>query len=195
MIVLAMTPAPSAGVTTLLRAWRNGDESAFDKLVPIVYDELRRIARRHMARERHAQTLQTTALINEAYLRLVDIKRIEWQDRAHFLAMAARTMRRVLIEAARARQKQKRGGGIEHLTLDEASIVAPDRSPNVLALNDALDALSAVSPRKAQVIELRFFGGLTNMEAAEVLHVSEDTVRRDWRLAKAWLFRELKKQP
>lgn len=189
-----VSPLPDARVTTLLRAWRNGDVSAFDELVPLVYEELRRIARRHMARERREQTLQTTALVNEAYLRLVDIKRIEWQDRAHFLAMAARTMRRVLIEAARARRKQKRGGGVEHIAVDESSIVAPDRPPDVLALNDALDVLAAVSPRKAQVIELRFFGGLTHTEAAEVLGVSDDTVRRDWRLARAWLFRELKAQ-
>lgn len=190
-----MTPAPRARVTSLLLAWRGGDPAAFDELIPIVYDELRRMARRHMARERLSHTLQTTALINEAYLRLVDIKRIEWQDRAHFMAMAARTMRRVLIEAARARQKQKRGAGIERVTLDEGLILAPDRTPDVLALNDALEELEEVSPRKAQVIELRFFAGMTNAEAAEVLHVSEDTVRRDWRLARAWLFRELQARP
>src|ERR1051326_4069683 len=187
-----MTPAPRAHVTSLLLAWRAGDPAAFDELIPIVYDELRRIARRHMARERPSHTLETTALINEAYLRLVDIKRIEWQDRTHFMAMAARTMRRVPIEAARARQKQKRGGGMERVTLDEGLILAPDRAPDVLALDDALKELEAVSPRKAQVVELRFFAGFTNAEAAHVLHVSEDTVRRDWRLARAWLFRELK---
>jgi len=187
-----MTQDSSQPVTTLLRAWRDGDASAFEQLIPIVYDELRRIARRHMAGERPSHTLQTGALINEAYMRLVDINQIDWQGRAHFMAMAAQTMRRVLIEAARARQRQKRGGGIERVTLDEHGIVAPGQGPDVLALNDALDALAAVSPRKAQVIELRFFAGLTNAEAAEVLHVSEDTVRRDWRLARAWLFRELK---
>lgn len=187
-----MAPDSSQPVTTLLRAWRDGDASAFEKLVPIVYDELRQIARRHMAGERVSHTLQTGALVNEAYLRLVDIKRIDWQGRAHFIAMAARTMRRVLVDAARARRKQKRGGGIERVTLDEHGILAPGPGPDVLALNDALDELATVSPRKAEVIELRFFAGLTNAEAAEVLHVSEDTVRRDWRLARAWLFRELK---
>ena len=146
-----------------------------------------------MGRERPGHALQTTALVNEAYLRLVDIRRMQWQDRAHFLAMASRIMRRILVETARARRKQKRGGGVEYITLDEAVAVAPDRSPDLLALNEALHALAAVSPRKSQVVELRFFGGLTIEETAEVLDVSGDTVRRDWRLAKAWLFRELKK--
>lgn len=180
-------------VTDLLHAWRDGDPAALERLTPIVYGELRRIARRHMGRERLSHTLQTTALVNEAYLRLVDIGRMRWQDRAHFLAMASRIMRRILVEAARARRNQKRGGGVEYITLDEAVAVAPDRSPDLLALNEALHALAAVSPRKSQVVELRFFGGLTIEETAEVLDVSGDTVRRDWRLAKAWLFRELKK--
>ena len=146
-----------------------------------------------MGRERRGRTLQTTALVNEAYLRLVDIRRMQWRDRAHFLAMAARIIRRILVEAARARRTQRRGGGIDYVTLDEAVVVAPDQSLDLLALHDALEELAAVSPRKSQVVELRFFGGLTVEETAEVLDVSGDTVRRDWRLAKAWLFRELKK--
>ena len=146
-----------------------------------------------MGRERRGRTLQTTALVNEAYLRLVDIRRMQWRDRAHFLAMAARIMRRILVEAARARRTQRRGGGIDYVTLDEAVVVAPDQSLDLLALHDALEELAAVSPRKSQVVELRFFGGLTVEETAAVLDVSGDTVRRDWRLAKAWLFRELKK--
>src|SRR5262249_36131418 len=159
---------------------------AFERLIPIVHDELRRMARRHLRRERSGHTLQTTALVNEAYLRLVDIRRIRWQDRAHFLAMAARIMRRILVDAARARAKQKRGGAVDHITLHEAIAVAPTRPPDLLALDDALETLAAVAPRKSEVVELRFFGGLTVEETAEVLDVSGDTVRRDWRLAKAW---------
>jgi RNA polymerase sigma-70 factor (ECF subfamily) len=163
--------------------------------MPIVYDEMRRLARRHMRRERPGHTLQTTALVNEAYLRLVGVRRLQWQDRAHFYAMAARTMRRVLVEAARARRRQKRGGAgaAERVTWDEASMVAPGRGPDVVALDDALDQLSAIAPRKGQVVELRYFGGLSVEETADVLQLSGDTVRRDWRLAKAWLFRELRK--
>jgi RNA polymerase sigma-70 factor (ECF subfamily) len=185
----------SSRVTDLLLAWREGDPAALDRLMPIVYDEMRRLARRHMRRERPGQTLQTTALVNEAYLRLVGVRRLQWQDRAHFFAMAARTMRRVLVEAARARRRQKRGGAgrAERVTLDEALLVAPDRGPDMVALDDALDQLAAIAPRKGQVVELRYFGGLSVEETADVLQVSGDTVRRDWRLAKAWLFRELKK--
>jgi RNA polymerase sigma factor (TIGR02999 family) len=185
----------SSRVTDLLLAWREGDSAALDRLMPIVYDEMRRLARRHMRRERPGRTLQATALVNEAYLRLVGVRRLQWQDRAHFFAMAARTMRRVLVEAARARRRRKRGGvgGAERVTLDEALLVASDRGPDVVALDDALDQLTAIAPRKGQVVELRYFGGLSVEETADVLQVSGDTVRRDWRLAKAWLFRELRK--
>ena len=173
-------------------AWGRGETDAFDRLVPLVHDELRRIARRFMGHERPGHTLQPTALVNEAYLRLIEVKRIRWQNRAHFFAMSARVMRRILVDAARARDNQKRGGGAQKVSLDEALVVAGDGGPDLVALDDALQALERVHPRKSQVVELRFFAGLSLEESAEALHVSVDTVKRDWRFAKLWLLRELR---
>jgi RNA polymerase sigma-70 factor (ECF subfamily) len=184
------TPSP-ASVTELLRAWSEGDDGALDRLVPLVEAELRRLARGYLGRERRGHTLQTTALVNEAFLRLTDARRVRWQDRAHFLGIAARLMRRVLVDYARRRGFQKRGGGAQQVTLDEGLVVAPDPAFDIVALDRALEALAQVDVRKSQVIELRFFGGLTVEEAAAVLNVSSDTVKRDWRLAKLWLLREL----
>jgi RNA polymerase sigma-70 factor (ECF subfamily) len=179
-------------VTALLRAWRHGDEAALERLVPLVEPELHRIARRCMAGERAGHSLQATALVNEAYLRLVDVQRVNWQDRAHFLAMSARLMRRVLVDAARAKGYQKRGGGAVKVTLDEALIPSAGPAVDLVALNDALEALAAFDERKSRVVEMRFFGGLSVEESAAVLDVSVDTVMRDWKLAKAWLLREMR---
>jgi RNA polymerase sigma factor (TIGR02999 family) len=186
-----MTPPALHQVTRLLRAWSDGDERALDQLLPLVEAELRRLARAHMARERRGHTLQTTALVNEAFVRRVEARGLRWQDRAHFLGISARLMRRVLVYHARARGYQKRGGGAQKVPLDEAMAVSPAPVVDVLALDRALDALAAVDERKSRVIELRFFGGLSVEETAEVLHVSTDTIKRDWRLAKLWLLREL----
>lgn len=183
-------PAP-VQVTDLLVAWSGGDPSALEELVPLVHGELRRLARRAMARERGGHTLQTSALVNEAYLRLVDLSRVRWQDRAHFFAMSARLMRRILVDHARSRASRKRGGGARKVSFDEALVVSKEREADLVALDDALHALASVDPRKSQVVELRFFGGLGVDEAAEALHVSPETVARDWRLAKVWLLREL----
>ena len=180
---------PSA--TVLLRAWGNGDHAAFDQLLPLVEAELRRIARRHMRHERVGHTLQATALVNEAYLRLIDVNQIQWQSRAHFFAMAARVMRRILVEAARAKRYQKRGAGARKVSLDEALVVTNDPGPDLVALDDALEALAKFDARKSQVIEMRFFAGLSIEETAATLDVSADTVMRDWRLAKVWLRREM----
>jgi RNA polymerase sigma-70 factor (ECF subfamily) len=177
-------------VSTLLRAWSEGDQRALAELTPIVYDELHRLARRYMKRERAGHSLQTTALVNEAYLRLVDYKRMRWQNRAHFLAVSAQAMRRILVDHAR-RHNAKRGAGAEHVSLDDTAIVCGDRSSDFVSLDDALNALAELAPRKAQVVELRFFGGLSVEETAEVLHVSPITVMREWKTAKAWLYREL----
>jgi RNA polymerase sigma factor (TIGR02999 family) len=186
-------PAPPAPpVTQLLLAWRSGDQEAFDRLMPLVYDELRRLARLQLRRERPDHTLQPAALVNEAYLRLVDIRQINWRDRSHFFAMAARQMRRILVDHARARRYQKRGGGAAKVTFDEA-VFAKDRAKDLVALDDALDSLAKLDARKAHVVELRFFGGLTNVETAALLNVSTDTVMRDWKTAKTWLLRELRK--
>jgi RNA polymerase sigma-70 factor (ECF subfamily) len=174
----------------LLRAWSNGDSTALDKLTPIVYNELRNLARRYMKRERAGGSLQTTALVNEAYLRLVDYKRMEWQNRAHFFAVSAQLMRRILVEHAR-RHNLKRGGGVHHFSLDEAVAVGAARAADLVALDDAMRELAQIDPRKAQVVELRFFGGLSVKETAEVLKISSVTVMRDWSTAKAWLYREL----
>lgn len=178
-------------VTELLRAWSDGDERALDQLLPHVEAELRRLARGYMARERRGHTLQTTALVNEALIRLVDARRLRWQDRAHFLGISARLMRRVLVDHARRRGYQKRGGGAQRVTLDDAVAVTPALDLDVLALDRALQSLAILDDRKSRVIELRFFGGLSLEETARVLHVSADTVSRDWRLAKLWLLREL----
>lgn len=181
----------SAPVTQLLRAWRDGDEGALAALVPLVESELRRLARVYMARERQGHTLQTTALINEAYVRLVDAQSVQWQGRAHFLGIAARLMRRVLVDHARTRDGQKRGGAQQRIELDEAIAVSESPDINVLALDRALDALAAVDQRRSRVVEMRFFGGMSVEETADALDVSTDTVKRDWRLAKLWLMREL----
>ncbi len=189
----------SAEITTLLKAWRNGDETALDRLTPLIYDELRHLAHRYIRRERAGQTLQTTGLVSEAYLRLVDVTGIEWQDRAHFLAVSARIMRRILVEAARARASAKRGGGlvrVDHSSafdFDQLATKRSDRAGELCALDDALNALAVMDARRAQVIELRFFGGLTVDETAETLNISRQTVMRDWRLARAWLARELRR--
>ena len=182
-------------VTKLLVAWGRGDEQAFNALMPEVQKELHRIAERYMAAERPGHDLQATALINEAYLRLVDWKDIQWADRAHFFAMAANMMRRVLVDHARRRDRVKRGGEAIHVSLVEAaSVPAPERA-DVLALNDALDRLEQLDPRKSRIVEMRFFGGLSLEETAEALNVSVATVRRDWTLARAWLSSDLKKTP
>jgi RNA polymerase sigma factor (TIGR02999 family) len=180
--------------TDLLLAWGRGDAAAFDALVPLVHEELRRVARAYMARERPGHTLQATALVNEAYLRLIDVKHVRWQNRAHFFAMSARVMRRILVDFARAHGNDKRGGGLQRVSLDGQALLAPQAEEDVVALDQALQELEKVHPRKSQVVELRFFGGLTFEEAAEALHVSLDTVKRDWRFAKVWLLRELSGQ-
>ena len=180
-------------VTRLLARWTDGEEAALQQLVPIVHDELRRLAKRQMAGERPGHTLQPTALVNEAYLRLVDLKRIQWQNRAHFFAMAARLMRRILVDFARSRGYQKRGGGAKQVSFSEALEVVESQPTDVVALDDALEALARVDERKSQVVELRYFGGLTVDETAEVLDVSRETIRRDWQFAKLWLLRHLRK--
>ena len=178
-------------MTALLIEWRGGDAGAVQKLLPVVHDELRRLARRHMAGERRDHVLQATALVNEVYLRLVDIRRVQWQDRAHFFAMAARLMRRVLVDFARARNNQKRGGLLNRVTFDENLPVATDAPEDLIAIDKALRSLAAQYERKSQVVELRFFGGLSVEETAEVLRISPETVMRDWKFAKNWLMREL----
>jgi len=183
-------PSPE-DITGLLLAWGGGDRAALDKLMPLVYQELRRLARRQMRRERPGDTLQTTALVNEAYLRLVDYERIRPRDRAHFLAIAAQAMRRILIERARRRRADKRGSDAQRVSLEEAADVAGERAADLVALDDALHALAAIDSRKSQLVELRYFGGLTIEETAEVLGVSTPTVERDWRTAKIWLHREI----
>ena len=173
-------------------AWERGDPHAFDQLVPLVHDELQRLARRQMRGERTDHTLQTTALVNEAYVRLIDVRKMRWHDRAHFFAMAARVMRRILVDYARARQSDKRGGGRPRVTLsDEAILAVPEKPHDVVALDTALETLAVDHPRKSQVVEMRFFAGMTAEETAEALAISVDTVKRDWRFAKAWLLREL----
>lgn len=183
--------SPRHEVTQLLRAWSDGDEQALEKLTPLVYEELYRRAHWYMAREHPGHTLQTTALVNEIYVRLVDMHRVSWRDRAHFFAVSSRLIRRVLIDAARSRGSLKRGGDSPHVMVDEALLVSNEPRADVVALDDALNALALIDQRKSQVVELRFFGGLGIDEAAQVLNVSPETVKRDWKLAKAWLRREL----
>src|SRR5437867_12458964 len=178
-------------VTEMLVAWSNGDESALERLMPLVHAELHRLAHRYMNREGPGHMLQTTALVNEAYLRLVDSSHVQWQNRAHFFAVSAQLMRRILVDFARSRNYLKRGGNALQVSLDEALAITPEQDPDVVALDEALNALAAIDERKGRVVELRFFGGLNIEETAEVLKVSPDTVMRDWRLAKAWLLREL----
>ena len=186
-----MAQEPSSAVTEWLVAWSGGDESALQHLVPLVHAELRRLARREMRKERPEHTLQTTALVNEAYLRLVDMNGVTWNDRAHFFAMSARLMRRILIDHARSRGYQKRGGAAKVVCFDDALAVAREPGPDLVALDDALKALAKLDARKSQVVELRFFGGLSVDETSVALGVSPRTVMRDWRLAKSWLLREL----
>jgi RNA polymerase sigma factor (TIGR02999 family) len=185
-----MAGSPPAEVTQLLRAWSDGDSGALDQLTPLVVNELKRIAGRHLHAERGEHTLQTSALVNEAYMRLIDVTNVRWQDRAHFFAICARIMRRILIEAARARMAGKRGGEALRVTFDEG-LPATSRESEFVALEEALTELAAFDERKARVIELRFFGGLSVEETAHVLKISEQSVHRDWRLARSWLLREL----
>jgi RNA polymerase sigma factor (TIGR02999 family) len=184
--------APSAEITNLLRAWSGGDEAALGRLAEHVYAELRIMARRYMKNERQGNTLQTTALVNEVYLRLIDVSKVEWQERAQFFAMAARMMRRILVDAARARGSHKRGGNAPKVNIDETALLssAPDRA--ILAVDEALTALSLLAPRQASVVELRYFGGFTEEEIVAALKISQRTVRRDWDVARAWLVRELR---
>ena len=189
-----MASLPREEVTQLLLAWRQGEPLALEELIPVVHKELRRLAHRCMSGEREGHTLQTTALVNEAYLRLVDSSQVQWQNRAHFFAMAAQLMRRVLVDFARTRNYQKRGGEVIRVEFDEAWMGSTQGGGDlVVALDDALQELAKFDARKSQVVEMRFFGGLSATETAEVLKVSEDTVLRDWKLAKTWLLRELKK--
>lgn len=192
-----MPPLDSSSdqVTQLLVAWSDGDESALEKLLPLVHKELRSLASYYMKNERSGHTLQTTALVNEAYLRLVDLKRMRWQNRTHFFALSATLMRRVLIDSARSRNYQKREGNAHRLSLDEVPCVSTDNIPGLLALDEALKALSKIDPRKGEVVEMRFFGGLSVQQTADILKISPESVRRDWRLAKAWLFREVNGEP
>jgi len=182
---------PAHEVTELLQAWSEGDERALQKLMPLVYEELHRLARRYMAGERSGHTLQTTALVNEAYLRLVDVRKLNWQNRAHFFGVSSQLMRRILVDFARSRRSLKRGGDAPTVSLEEGLIVSPGCGADMVALDDALTALAAIDPRRSRVVELRFFGGLNVEEAAEVLKVSPETVTHDWKLAKVWLLREL----
>jgi RNA polymerase sigma-70 factor, ECF subfamily len=186
-----MSPAECSETTLLLRAWAAGDREALDKLTPRVYDELRRIAGHFMKQERPDRSIQATDLVHEAYLKLIDITNVDWQHRAHFFAISAQIMRRILLDKARRRTAAKRGGASARLNLDEAADVGAMRAAEIERLDDALNALAAMDPRKAQVIEYRFFGGLSVEETAAVLNVSPDTVLRDWRLARAWLLKEL----
>ncbi|HEV2388743.1 MAG TPA: ECF-type sigma factor [Candidatus Acidoferrales bacterium] len=187
--------APSAEITSLLKAWSSGDQSALGRLAERVYPELRLMARRYMKNERDADTLQATALVHEVYLRLLDVTRVDWRERAQFFAMAAQMMRRILVDAARGRGARKRGGSVLKVNLDETALLscAPHRS--ILAVDEALTAFTQVAPRQARVVELRYFGGLTEEEIVAVLKISPRTVRRDWDVAKAWLLRELRHRP
>jgi RNA polymerase sigma factor (TIGR02999 family) len=187
-------PDVSQKITRLLLAWNEGDGRALDQLMPLVHDELHRLAHRYMAGERLGHPLQTTALVNEAYLRLIDSSRVRWQNRAHFFAVSAQLMRRILVDVARARKKLKRGGESIHVSLDEALAIPHEPGADLIALDEALTTLAAFDERKSKVVELRFFGGLTVEETAEVLKVSAVTVARDWGLAKTWLLRELERK-
>jgi RNA polymerase sigma-70 factor (ECF subfamily) len=191
--LVSMSALPSHEVSDLLADWGNGDQTALDRLIPLVYDELRHMAHRYMARESPAHTLQTTGLVNDAYLRLVDQKRTRWQNRGQFFGIAARLMRRVLVDHARSHAYEKRGGGAVHVPLDEGTMLSPERAADVLALDEALNQLTTIDPRKCQIVELRYFGGFTVEETASLLEISDVTVMRDWSLAKAWLRREIGK--
>jgi RNA polymerase sigma factor (TIGR02999 family) len=188
-----MEPEPGADITALLRAWRSGDREALDRLMLLVYDELRRTARHYMRGEREAHTLQTTALVNEAFLRLAGARRVEYADRVHFFVVAAQMMRRVLVDYARTRGYSKRGGDATPVALEESRVASPERDDQIVALDEALDALAHKDARKAQVVELRFFSGLSVEETAAALGVSNQTVARDWTLSKAWLLRRMRR--
>jgi len=188
---MVMTRPSAHEVTQLLQAWGDGDERALEKLTPLVYGELHQLARRYMAGEASGHILQTTALVHEVYLRLVDVREISWQNRAYFFGVCARLMRQILVDFARSRRRLKRGGEAPQVSLDEALVLSREAPTNLLALDEALNALTALEPRKSRVVELRFFGGLSVEETAEVLRVSQETVLRDWRLAKSWLLREM----
>jgi len=179
-------PSPEE-VTQLLLAWREGDEAALEKLLPLVYDELHRLAARYMRRESPGHTLQTSALVNEAFIRLIDQQQVHWQNRAHFFGIAAQLMRRILLDHARGQARGKRGGGVHRVSFDEGAIVSEQRAAELIALDDALNALAAFDSRKSRIVELRFFGGLSNEEVTEVMGMSLRTVEREWRKAKAWL--------
>ena len=183
--------SPPSEVTQLLLAWSDGDNSALEKLIPLVYDELRRLARRYMVRERSGHTLQTTALVNEAYLRMVDLKEVQWQNRAHFFAVSAQLMRHILVDFARSRGYKKRGGGTVQIPIDDALDVSTHEPSDLIALDDALNSLAEIDARKSKVVEMRFFGGLSVEETAHVLKISPETVMRDWKMAKVWLLREI----
>ena len=186
-----MPPAELTEVTGLLKAWSGGDQAALERLTEKVYDELRRIARRYMRNERAGNTLQTTALVNEVYLRLVDVKNVTWEHRAQFFAISAQMMRRILVDAARARGAEKRGGGVVKINVEESAVLSPEPDASIVALDDALKALANIAPRQAKVVELRFFGGLSVQQTVNVMGISERTVMRDWEFAKVWLSREL----
>ena len=184
-------PRQHQEITQLLVEWSDGNQSALDELYPLVYEELHRLARRYMNRERKGHTLQTTALINEAYVRLVDQRNVHWANRSHFFAISAQIMRRILIDHARRQAYAKRGGGAQQVSLEEAAIIVPDQSVDLVRLDEALKSLAEMDPRRSQVVELRYFGGLNNEEIAGVLKVSENTVTRDWNMARAWLYQQL----
>lgn len=188
-----MTEADRSNVTRLLKSWSSGNKDAFDELITIVYDELHRLAHMYIVNERDGTLLDTTVLINEAYMRLVDLKELEWQDRTHFFAVSARQMRRILVDYARRRSAKKRGGSVLKVTLDEALVGNSRQDVDLLLLDEALGTLASFDERKARVVEMRFFGGMSVEETASALHVSKDTVLRDWRLAKSWLLREMSK--
>lgn len=189
-----MTQSAAHEITGLLLAWRDGDSGALERLTPLVYQELHRLARGYLRRERAGHTLQTTDLVNEAYLRLIDTSQMRWQNRAHFFAVSAQLMRRILVDFARARRNLKRGGDAAQVSLDEALIIGPERDTELVALDDALTALAKLDERQSKIVELRFFGGLSEVEIAEVLQVSPRTVSGDWHLARSWLLRELSRK-
>lgn len=191
----ATVTASDSGITELLKQWRNGDQMALDQLMPLVYDELHSLAQRALNHQSGGQTLQTTALVNEAYLRLCNLPQVEWQDRAHFFAVAARIMRFLLVDHARAKASAKRGGGIQRVELDEAAVYTPERSADLLALDNALNRLAVVDEKKSRIVELRYFGGLTVEEVAEVLGIAAISVKREWAKAKLWLYHELHSEP
>jgi RNA polymerase sigma factor (TIGR02999 family) len=188
-----MTPHAQNEVTQLLLAWSDGDKAALEELTPLVYAELRRLAERYMRRERPGHPLQTTALVNEAYVRLIDLRQVRWQNRAHFFGVAAQLMRHILVDFARARRRAERGGYKQQVSLEEAAVVSKEKSADFIALDDALKSLAEIDPRKSRMVELRFFGGLSVEETAEALNVSPRTVMREWSLARDWLYRELSK--